>query len=83
MPFDLYSAGAGSKEVLELKRRLGYDQLLSQLNERKACEEWVEYKRAHPECQSKLFLDSGAFSAHTKGKEVDVDDYIDFGGIVR
>ena len=78
MGFDLYSAGAGSKGVLELKRKLGYDQLLSQLNERKACIEWAEYKRAHPECSSKLFIDSGAYTAHTKGKEVDVDEYIEF-----
>ena len=78
MGFDLYSAGAGSKNVLDLKRRLNYDQLLSQLNERKACIEWAEYKRAHPECTSKLFIDSGAYTAHTKGKEVDVDEYISF-----
>ena len=78
MGFDLYSAGAGSKDVLELKRRIGYDQLLSQLNERKACQEWADYKKEHPDCRSKLFIDSGAYSAHTKGKEVDVDDYISF-----
>ena len=78
MRFDLYAAGAGSKNVLELKRRLGYDQLLSQYTERKACIEWAEYKRAHPECESKLFIDSGAFTAFTKKKVVDVDDYIEF-----
>ena len=76
MGFNLYSAGAGSKNILALKRKLNYDQLLSQLNERKACDEWVAYKREHPECTSKLFIDSGAFTAHTKGKEVDVDEYI-------
>jgi len=78
MGFDLYAAGAGSKNVLDLKRRLGYDQLLSQYTERKACIEWAEYKRAHPECTSKLFIDSGAFTAFTKKKVVDVDDYIEF-----
>lgn len=78
MSFNLYAAGAGSKRILELKRRLGYDQLLSQYTERKACIEWVEYKRAHPECQSKLFIDSGAFTAFTKKKVVDVDEYIEF-----
>lgn len=78
MGFDLYAAGSFSKESTQLKRDLGYDQLLSQLNERKAVMEWVEYKRAHPECRSKLFIDSGAFTAHTKGKEVDVDAYINF-----
>ena len=78
MPFTLYAAGAGSKQILELKRKLGYDQLLSQLTEKKAIIEWVEYKRQHPECACKIMVDSGAFTAHTKGKEVDVDDYIDF-----
>lgn len=39
MSFKLYAAGAGSKNVLALKRRLGYDQLLSQYTERKACQE--------------------------------------------
>lgn len=78
MGFDLYAAGAGSKNVLDLKRKLGYDQLLSQYTERKACIEWAEYKRAHPECTSKLFIDSGAFTAFTKKKVVDVDDYIEF-----
>lgn len=78
MGFDLYAAGTFSKESTQLKRDLGYDQLLSQYNERKACIEWVEYKRAHPECKSKLFIDSGAFTAHTKGVEIDVDEYIEF-----
>ena len=76
--FNLYAAGSFNKESTDLKRKLGYDQLLSQLNERKACIEWVEYKRAHPECKSKLFIDSGAYTAHTKGKVVDVDEYIQF-----
>ena len=60
MGFDLYAAGSFNKDSTDLKRELGYDQLLSQLNERKACIEWVEYKRAHPECKSKLFIDSVA-----------------------
>lgn len=74
--FALYAAGAGSKNILDLKRKLGYDQLLSQYTEWKAVLEWVEYKRNHPECQSRLFLDSGAYTAYTKGVEIDVDDYI-------
>lgn len=76
MSFNLYAAGGGSAAVTELKRRLGYDQLLSQLNERKALIDWVEYKRKHPECTCKLFADSGSFSAFTKGKVVDIDEYI-------
>lgn len=37
MKFNLYAAGSFNKESTDLKRQLGYDQLLSQLNERKAC----------------------------------------------
>lgn len=78
MGFDLYAAGSFNADSTQLKRDIGYDQLLSQLNEKRAVLEWVQYKREHPECRSKLFIDSGAFTAHTKGKEVDVDAYIDF-----
>ena len=76
MGLDLYAAGCATKPSTELKRKLGYDQLLSQLNERSSIKEWVNYLRANPDCKSKLFIDSGAFTAYTKGKEVDVDDYI-------
>ena len=78
MGFDLYFAGGVGKECTEEIRRLNCCQLLSQLNERKAINEWVEYLRSHPECKCKLFIDSGAFSAHTKGKEVDLEDYIEY-----
>lgn len=78
MSFMLYAAGTGRKECQAMIRKLGYNQLLSQLNERRTIENWVDYIRNNPECKSKLFIDSGAFSAHTKGKEVDVDDYINF-----
>lgn len=73
-----FFAGTGTKASLDRKRELGSSQLLSQLNERKEAMEWVEYIREHPEYPGKLFIDSGAYSAYTKGKEVDVDDYIKF-----
>lgn len=76
--YDCYFAGSGVKDVLDEMRKLGCNQLLSQLNERKAILDWVDYLRSHPECKSKLFIDSGAYSAHTKGVSVDVDAYIDF-----
>lgn len=78
MSFTLYAAGTGTKECQDLIRKLGYNQLLSQLNEKRSIMNWVDYLKEHPECKSKLFIDSGAFSAHTKGKEVDVDSYIKF-----
>lgn len=76
--FDLYFAGTVGKDCTDLIRNLNCCQLLSQLNERKSILGWVEYLKTHPECTCKLFIDSGAFSAHTKGKEVDLDDYINF-----
>ena len=76
--YDCYFAGSGTKIVLDEMRKTGCNQLLSQLNERKAILDWVEYLKQHPECKSKLFIDSGAYSAHTKGVTVDVDEYIDF-----
>lgn len=76
MAFYLYAAGNGGKGVVDYKRKIGYHQLLSQYAERKALLEWVDYLREHPECQCKLFVDSGAYTAHTKGIDIDVDEYI-------
>ena len=74
--FILYFAGAGTKGSSELKLELGCNQLYSQLNERHAIMKWVEYKKEHPDNKGRLFVDSGAYSAYTKGKVIDVDDYI-------
>ena len=76
--YDCYFAGSGSSVTTAEVRRLGCNQLLSQLNERRAVLDWVQYLKEHPECKCKLFIDSGAYSAHTKGVEVDVDEYINF-----
>lgn len=78
MPFTLYSAGTTSKESTDYKRKIGYPQLLSQYLEKKNILDWVEYLKGHPECKSKLFIDSGAFTAHTKGVDIPVDSYIEF-----
>ena len=78
MAFDLYFAGTVGEDCTNLIRKLNCCQLLSQLNERKSLNKWVQYKREHPECTCKLFVDSGAFSAHTLGKEVNVDEYIEY-----
>lgn len=76
-PFHLYFAGGGSKEGRDLKRQLGCDQLYSQLNERSHIVADIEYLKEHPGA-FELFVDSGAYTAYTKGKEVDVEDYINF-----
>lgn len=76
-PFHLYFAGKGSSVGDEIKKELGCDQLYSQLNERSHIRKDVEYLKEHPNAFC-LFVDSGAYTAYTKGKEVDVDDYINF-----
>ena len=77
MAFDLFFAGEGDKEVVDFKFEHNVNQLLSQLNERKGIFKWIEnMKNTNSNC--KLFIDSGAWSAHSKGKVVDVDDYIKF-----
>ena len=78
MEFTLYAAGASYPSVEALKKKLGYPQLHSQILEKKQILEYVNYKKEHPECQTKLFIDSGAFTAHTKGTTIDVDAYINF-----
>ena len=52
--------------------------LLSQLNERRNIYKWIDKLKENPQSNCKLFIDSGAFSAWTKGKQIDVDEYTDF-----
>lgn len=52
--------------------------LLSQLNERSTLLRWVERFKSIQDVPVKIFVDSGSFSAWTKGISIDVDDYIDF-----
>lgn len=75
---DLYMAGSTFKELNEWLREKNYNKLLSQLNDRGTIEEWRDALRQNRQCQSKLFIDSGAFTAHTKGAELDVDEYIQY-----
>lgn len=69
--FDLYFAGTQcdlcEKWMLEHKSC----RLQSQVNDRKNIARWVKEAQG-----AKLFIDSGAYTALTQGKEVRVDDYI-------
>lgn len=77
MSFNLYFAGCGNTPVIDFKLKNNTNQLLSQLNERKGIMDWIDnMKKTGNKC--KLFIDSGAWSAHSKGKEVNIDDYINF-----
>lgn len=87
-PYSLICAGEGMRNILlpdstiinasDVKRDLGFDQLFAWNLEGKALLEWVEYLRSHPDCPCKLVVDSGAYSAWSRGKQFDVDEYIDF-----
>ena len=85
-PYMLIFAGTGRKNVElpdgtitschDVKRDLGYPQLLAWKNERKELDRWVEYLREHPDCPCKLVVDSSAYSAWTRGLQIDIDEYI-------
>lgn len=81
MSFDYYFTGIGFENVILREAFLSYPNsclLLSQLNQRKDIYKWIEYFKNHPNDHHKLFIDSGAFSAWTLGKEIDVEEYITF-----
>ena len=76
MWFNLYLAGGYASEVETRLLELGANRLYSQLNDRKLGQRWLDYNR--DVAPRKIFVDSGAYSAHTKGRQLDVDEYIDY-----
>lgn len=74
MSFDLYFAGARNKIADDYLIRHGAHRLQSQLLDRNNINIWVnnDYR------SGKLFIDSGAYTAYTKGKKINVDAYIDY-----
>ena len=75
MSFDLYFAGSHVKESDELLIRKGCCRLYSQLNDRSRIRDWIQNSK---DKNTKLFVDSGAFTAWSKGKYIDVDEYINY-----
>lgn len=69
--YDFYFAGCGNKSVEKTIRENNCKRLLSWVNERKVIEERAS--KGYP-----TFVDSGAFSAFTKGINIDIDEYIDW-----
>lgn len=74
MAFDLYFAGARNKVADEYLLKHGANRLQSQLLDRKNILEWCQYKQN----ESKLFIDSGAYTAYTRGVKINVDAYISY-----
>ena len=71
--FDLYFAGSQSQETEKWMLKHGSCRLQSQLNDRKNIEKWCQHNK-----KGKLFIDSGAYTAYTLGKKLDVDEYIQY-----
>lgn len=77
MAFDLYLAGGARKDTQEKLHNRGCCKLYSQLTERSCIKNWINYN-IEEEKTHKLFIDSGAFTAWTKGVALDVDEYIEY-----
>lgn len=79
MGFNLYFAGGHAISTDDYLKERGANRLFNQLYERNGIgKRWIEHKKTHPNTTSKLFVDSSAYSAHTKGAEVDIDAYIEY-----
>ena len=71
---DLYFAGARNKTADDFLLQEGAHRLQSQLIDRNNIEIWRKERKP----ESKLFIDSGAYTAYTKGTVLSTDDYIDY-----
>lgn len=75
--FQLYFAGSQNKLAEVYLRQHGANRLASQLIDRNVIAGWIE-SRTRGEGTGYLFIDSGAYSAHTRNAELDVDAYIEY-----
>jgi len=72
--FDLYFAGAKNIWADNYLLENGANRLCSQLIDRRNIVDWICKKND----SSKLFIDSGAYTAYTKNVKINVDDYINY-----
>lgn len=75
--FQLYFAGSLNKVFEEDLKNKGANRLASQLLDRAVIEGWIA-GRDEGRCKGRLLVDSGAYSAHTRDAELNVDEYIEF-----
>lgn len=75
--FQLYFAGSQNKMAEEFLKTSGCNRLTSQLLDRTVIRNWIASREAGM-ATGNLFIDSGAFSAHTRGAEVDVEEYCQY-----
>lgn len=74
MAFDLYFAGGVKAECVI---KYNGNKLYSQLNERDMADKFLD-SVDEGRYTGKLLVDSGAYSAHTVGRHIDVDEYIEY-----
>ena len=74
---DLYFAGSSHNLASRWISELQLNRLFSQELNRPEIAKMIELKKSGT-YTGKIFIDSGAFSAHTQGITVDVDEYIEY-----
>lgn len=73
----IYFAGSAKLVVDKWLQEQKLPRLMSQLNDRNLIPRWVEHQqKENPDAC--IFIDSGAYSAYTKGATINVDAYIDW-----
>ena len=73
----IYFAGSAKLTVDRQLQEWAYPRLMSQLNDRSLIPKWTSYYHdVNPNIS--IFIDSGAYSAYTKGATIDVDAYINW-----
>lgn len=72
-PFRLYFAGGVSNYLQHWFDVNNVLKLFTQVTDRKAISNWLSSRR-----RDNIFLDSGAWAAHSRGVEIDVDEYISY-----
>lgn len=76
---DLYMAGSTFAGLNEWMQDNGYNKLFSYVGDKSGIKKWETHtQEINNNSTSKLFVDSGAFTAWTKGAEINVDEYIEW-----
>lgn len=77
MAFDFYFAGSQAKECTDRILSENGHVLQSFTNDKKEIENLIQMKK-DGRWKGKLLIDNGAFTVHTKGGKIDIDEWIDY-----
>lgn len=75
--FQLYFAGGYVRQSEEYLMEHNCNRLVSQYWSRSIIKGWIRGRQEQNK-HGRLFIDSGAFTAHTKGFDLDIDEYIQY-----